>query len=283
MNHVLQNSYDAFMRQLQEFRSDEPDILLQSKKSVDAGMQAMKELREYIIAKPFKTQEEEIFFFKETKPLFQCQLVYWLKVLNYELSKPTGTCTDIEAYILTELHSLKLFFDNNIDFYRYWRSGQKHMDEQYFSRGKNVLQIDIDIELLDTDPQFSSSHDSKLSRLFAHEMLADFLNSELETLSGNNQVRTAPGSDDLFINWTASKSGLIELMYACKSCGAFNHGKASINQIADLFERIFNIKLGNYYRTFQEIRIRKKGRTIFLDQMREKLIARMDDSDENPR
>ncbi len=204
-------------------------------------------------------------------------------MLNYELNKPTGTYTDREAYILNELHSLKLFFDKNLDFYRYWRSGHKHMDEQYFSRSKNVLHIDMDIELLDTDLQFSSTHDGKLSRLLAYEMLADFLNSELQTLSGNLRAQLAPDADDSLISWTASKAGLIELMYACNSSGAFNHGKASINQIADLFERIFNIKLGNYYRTFKEIRIRKKGRTFFLDQLREKLIARMDNSDENPR
>jgi hypothetical protein len=283
MNPILQSLYHTYMRQLQQLRSEETEILQQAKKSVDAGMRTMNELRGYIITNPFKAQQEEIFFFKEVKPLFQCQLVYWLKVLNYELNKPTGTYADREGYILGELHSMKLFFDNNIDFYRYCRSGGTNRDARYFSHAKNESHADLDIDLLDTDPQFSSSHDSKLSRLLAYEMLADFLNSELGTLSGNSQAHTVQGSADSPMNWTAPKTGLIELMYACNSFGAFNNGKASINQIADLFERIFNIKLGNYYRTFQEIRIRKKGRTIFLDQLREKLIDRMDDADENPR
>ena len=196
MDPILQSLYDAYMRELQQLRNEETEILQQAKKSVDAGMRVMKELRSYIIANPFKTQEEEIFFFKEIKPLFQCQLVFWLKVLHYELNKPTGTYADREAYILNELHILRLFFDNNLDFYRYCRSGGTHMDARYFSREKNSSHTDLDIDQLDIDPQFSSSHDGKLSRLLAYEMLADFLNSELETLSGNSQARTVQGNAD---------------------------------------------------------------------------------------
>lgn len=282
MKPILQTRYDTFLRELHQFRSEE-NGLQQAKKSVEAGIQVMKNLREYISVNPLKTPAEEIIFFKEVKPVFLCQLVYWNKVLRYELNKPVGAHSDRENYILNELQRLKHFFDDNIDFYRYYRSGTSHLDAQYFSRGNNASQLSIDLNFLNADPQFSTSHDYKLSKLLGYEMFNNYLNSELEIFTNPRQAYSSLTTDDSSINWTASHTGLIELMYACKSYGTFNNGKATINQIADFFEKMFQTKLGNYYRTFQEIRIRKKGRTFFLDQLREKLIQRMDDADENPR
>ncbi|WP_158638411.1 RteC domain-containing protein [Panacibacter ginsenosidivorans] len=52
-----------------------------------------------------------------------------------------------------------------------------------------------------------------------------------------------------------------------------------MKDIAQLLEAVFGIDLGNYYRTFQEIRIRKSGRTNYLDQLKATLIRYMDETD----
>ena len=44
-------------------------------------------------------------------------------------------------------------------------------------------------------------------------------------------------------------------------------------------ENLFNIDLGDIYRTFLEIRGRKGNRVQCLDQLRKDLIARMDEAD----
>jgi hypothetical protein len=44
-------------------------------------------------------------------------------------------------------------------------------------------------------------------------------------------------------------------------------------------ENLFDIDLGDIYRTFIEIRSRKGNRVQCLDDIRRKLIARMDESD----
>jgi hypothetical protein len=41
-------------------------------------------------------------------------------------------------------------------------------------------------------------------------------------------------------------------------------GKIHFTTLVPVFEKIFNTSLGNYYRTFLEISIRKTGRTKFL-------------------
>ena len=50
--------------------------------------------------------------------------------------------------------------------------------------------------------------------------------------------------------------------------------------MADHFEQLFNVDLGNYYHTFIEIRSRKTGRTKFLDRLIEMLNQRMDAKDD---
>jgi hypothetical protein len=53
--------------------------------------------------------------------------------------------------------------------------------------------------------------------------------------------------------------------------GVFNKASADVKQIATHFENVFNVLLGNYYRTFQEIRIRKTGQVNFINELKEGL------------
>ena len=87
-------------------------------------------------------------------------------------------------------------------------------------------------------------------------------------------------SDKPTIIWTLSKITLIELIYALKEIGAFNNGKTELSLIQEYFERIFGISLGNISRSFQEILYRKKGQTLFLDQLKECLVKRIGEIEE---
>jgi len=51
---------------------------------------------------------------------------------------------------------------------------------------------------------------------------------------------------------------MIELMYALQVSGVFHKSATDVKMIVTYFEKIFNVDLGNYYRTFRDIRGRKK-------------------------
>jgi len=74
---------------------------------------------------------------------------------------------------------------------------------------------------------------------------------------------------------------LIELIYALHTEGVFNNGTSELKEVTSFFESTFNVDLGQFNRTFLEIRSRKCERTKFLNTLKEKLILRMDDADEN--
>lgn len=87
-------------------------------------------------------------------------------------------------------------------------------------------------------------------------------------------------SNDEHLVWTATQNAVVELGYALFASGAFNNGNATLKRIMYTIERSFNIKLGNFYHTYGFIRGRKKDRTSFLKELRDKLEQKMvlDDS-----
>ena len=99
-------------------------------------------------------------------------------------------------------------------------------------------------------------------------------NNGMETINSPNPTV----SSKLF--WTGNKTDLIELIYALHSSGAINSGTADIKEMASACEQIFNIDLGDYYRTFLEIRSRKINQTKFIDKLKESLTKRIEDTDE---
>ena len=99
----------------------------------------------------------------------------------------------------------------------------------------------------------------------------------LELINNKEKISTIHKSKQ---TWTDPKTALIELIYAFHSHSSLNNGKADIKEIATNFEQIFNIDLGDYYKTYLEMKMRKNSRTKFLDSLRESLLKRMDDSDD---
>ena len=76
------------------------------------------------------------------------------------------------------------------------------------------------------------------------------------------------------LKWTAKKTDLIELLYALGAAGCFNSGKASLNQIAAYFEKVFHTDLSHFPRDFYEMRIRL-DQTPFMDSLKNLLKKRM--------
>lgn len=82
------------------------------------------------------------------------------------------------------------------------------------------------------------------------------------------------------IRWTGTTADLVELIYALIETKHINEGEIDLNEAVDLFCTIFSYKVKDCYDTFRAIRRRVgKDRTHFIDEMKEKLLQRMDDLD----
>jgi hypothetical protein len=226
----------------------------------------------------FSSIEEEISFFKEMKPKIESLLLYYNHLLGIEIGKPTGNKKHEEEYYEKELQKLKDFFDANNFLYKYYRSGANYLDDKLFVRKYYDAKL-FHVPDISFDTTFTAVCEQVISKILANEMLKDYLTNALDKLC--NKIETSNIRKDFNLKWTDSKTGLIELIYALQRKGCFNNGNAKIKDLAEFFETYFDIELGNYNRTFMEIRIRKSGRSNFLDQLKTVLIQYMDEVDLN--
>jgi hypothetical protein len=155
-----------------------------------------------------------------------------------------------------------------------------YLDDKYFVRGKLDLRLYVDTFIYDADPEFSTSHDYKASKILANDLLCIYLNSELATLdrkeNGMNKNTFIPKGK---YAWTDSKISLTELIYALHSARSINDGNIDIKELAKLVEYIFNIDLGDFYRDYLQMKGRQSS-TKYLDSLKAALIKRMNEQDE---
>ena len=237
--------------------------------------ETLEELRTEIEHHQFENEQEEMVFFKQVKPLFSAALIYWSRVLVLNLHKPIGGERVIKKYWKRKLKELSRFYLAHSDLYEYIRSGNKYMDAVYFLRVNR--RFEDAAYSIDNNPRFTTAKDRLVGEMYTISLLEEYL---LKMLAKPNTASTSAENQMPTLKWTGSRAGLVELIYALQSGGVYNNGQSGIKEIADTFQQLFKVDLGNYYHVFNEIRLRKKNRTSLLDHLREKVLQKMDDLDE---
>ena len=252
----------------------------ESRKMVQLLKKCLADLRIFFISKEPMDIQEEIGFFKEMKPEVLGFLLYFNKIHNIELKCPTGSNETQREYYESELSSLTFFFEKHLDFYQYYRAKSTYLDEYYFVRGQSSPELCIDSVQFIHDPVFSTGYDYKAAKIICNEMLRIYLNQKMQTIEKQiviSKNRSKFPENDL--KWTASKIAAIELGYSLHSSAVFNNGNIDVKEVMSFLEICFNIDLGDYYRAYVTMKNRKKDRTIFLNELIESLIKKMDKDD----
>lgn len=256
------------------------DILQQTAKAIQILENEFSQLKTFIINYTFEDESEEIYFFKEVKPKLFSKLLYFHKIHGIAMRRPTGSCDATRKYLLDKLNRINAFFDRNLDFYEYYRSGNTHLDKYYFLRGKPDIWLNTDSFCFELDPKFSSCYDFKVAKVLANDMLAIYLNSEIKKMDSHYEAESIFGSfPKIKHTWTGTKTELVELIYALYTKGSINHGNIDIKELVDYFCNVFNTDAGEFYRIYLNIRNRKDSRTIYLDSLRDGLIKKMNEDD----
>lgn len=99
---------------------------------------------------------------------------------------------------------------------------------------------------------------------------------KIQNKETNLQINSKPNT----LKWTRDISDLVLLIYGAVDTSIFNNGQVDIKEVANFVGAMLGIEIKDYSNIFRQIRKRKiKERTAFLDEMRIKLIQRMDDAD----
>lgn len=258
------------IEKLEAIALENMDVIIMASESIQILKLSLLELKSFVHQYQFKDIEEEVTFFKEIKPKFTSQYYFYERILALKIDEPAGSGQDLLPFYYQELNRIKDFTKRYLEFHGYCLTNATYLDHQYFTREYNFTRSP------DTDEKFSTAQDNTLSVWLANKMLREYLLSAIKKveLEGNCELKPS-------LTWTGPKTSLIELIYALQSAQVFNNGKSDIKQIASSLEQLFNISLGNYYRGFQDLRLRKSGMTNFLDQLKDKFIQRINELDQN--
>lgn len=228
------------------------------------------QLKNFIVSYQFKSEEEEILFFKTIKPGIFCKLIYYRKVYNIEMNKPVSGPESIKAYLNRELDNIQDYNCKRLDFYRYYRSGATHMDKIYFLRNvPHDIEQYFDSFYFERDPMFSTCGDFRVAKILAGDMLSQYLLNELLELDSNFFV----AQSDTRLIWMDSKTDLCELIFALHAKGSF--GPISLTRLATFLQKVFNIEFNtNFSRTFYDMSLRNNP-TPYLDSLIDSLLKKM--------
>ena len=178
----MQRLYEKMEERIREIQSASFPLLKETSQCINVCQEALQELRKMVEKNPLKDSKEEIEFFKEMKPKFYSQFIYYVKVFHIEINRPAASDKVQIAYLESHLNRIKHFFDNNLDFYKYYRSGATHFDEVYFIRGQEDVRLLPDDLTLSIDHSFSTTQSYKVSKLFAYELLRIYLNTAISSI-----------------------------------------------------------------------------------------------------
>lgn len=239
-----------------------------------------EELRTFIVKYKFQNKDEEIFFFKHTKPTILSKLLYFNDIYFIELRVPSGGINSIRDYYKEQLASITNFFNANLDFYQYYRSKASHLDKYYFLRGRENHKLCHEHSMFDKDPLFSTCYDHQVAKILAYDMLEIYLEQKLQSIDRQVIIdKSRVSLPDNPFRWTAPKVAAIELGYSIYAAAVLNNGNADIKEIMTCMEAFFKIDLGDYYRTYLSMRERKRDRTPFLNSLIQMLLRKMDEDD----
>ncbi|WP_457617578.1 RteC domain-containing protein [Lutibacter sp.] len=259
-------------------RNSNLDKLSKLKENIRISKNCLMQLRLELRKSGFNSKREEITFFKYQKPHIQGRLNFYIKLNSFLLEFPTVDNNKQRNFIKNKLHKIDVEKAKNLDFIKYYRLNENKLDYIYFLRGNNQLDLFFNSNYHLEDPEFSTSHDHLVSQIITQDLLTKFYAKQLNTLTINESnviVEEVKPTILRDLSWTASKTDLVELIYALNSSGAIKNGQAEIKKLSKICKELFDIDLGNIYKTFSEIKLREKDSTKFLDHLKLSLTKKI--------
>jgi hypothetical protein len=240
---------------------------------------ALDRMRELVIKQGFPDQESEIYFFKKIKPTVYSKLLYYRAVFDLKGKCQKADISVIRRYLQKRLYKINEYMEEHQVKVQYYKCGYKHLDEKYFVRGATEIPLELRSSHHLMDEDFFTWHDHTFSTIMANEMLTDYIRRELDKL--NKPVGYDQPNYKSPLKWTGHKIDLGEIIYALLYSGVVNNGNASIIELAEAFEQIFNVEIKeDIYRYRLDIQQRKIERTKFLNQLIAILRRMIDEKDE---
>lgn len=277
--NYIEKAYAEMLGRLESVNGSIRESVGQLDESLSCVAATVHELKRQVKENPFRAEQDEIRFFKYTKPRFYCWYIYLVHLYHILRAVPVGTDEMIRDYYTDEIGVINRFFQQHPEHYQYYLNDNTVSDDQFFLC-RNRPEFPPAQELLQEHKWFSTHLDYLFATFRAYEMLRDFVIRRIRLLYRQ--------SDSTFMSemmiakkrwWSGDKVELIEIAYGIYYTHRINGGRAEIADIIEWLEESLNVDLAQAYRMFLDIRRRKTfSYTKFLDEMREAIHRHIDET-----
>lgn len=264
----IENLYSGMMVKLEEINGTFKDPAEHLNEALCCIHAAITDLRAHVRRHPFEADQEEIKFFKYTKPRICGLQTYIVERHRILSSVPVSTDQEIRAFYEEELRSINRIFRLYPFQYQYYRTAEDGKDRAFFLR-RNRSPFPPGRELLPSDPDFSTELDHLFMLFGAYEKLRDFLIRRIRlSYKEANDSLLEESMKAKERRWVGTKVELVELAYGLYLTKRINDGKAEISDIVAWLEESFQVDLAQVYRMFADIARRKStSYTKYIDEM----------------
>lgn len=240
------------------------------KSAIELISASLQEMKDTIIKDDFESIQDEINFFKIIKPSVTSRFMLLSFAIQYE-SQRIMSKELVEEWLQDRVIKRNHFLQEYRTYLLQLNELTSEQEERYFVRNRFTPPMNDVFQKVLLYPTFCTFHSEILSTSKAYKLIHDYL-ERVDNLADNKPDYSYE------LKWTQKKTALIELMYSLYYSKAINNGQCNINDLKDFFEKAFNIRLGNVYRTFYDIKNREE-RTLFLDSLRIVIENKLDEDD----
>jgi hypothetical protein len=237
--------------------------------NLQSAFQQVLSATEKFTLQPSPDNAGTISFYKDILPV-QLSLVYqYSTYLNHIIHSPTDVLDDTRFLPVLQ-DEYTILKRNHQPLYIYFRCNITDKDTCFFIPGaENLILVSAPYNYISVSIAIPSASDVYAKFLAFEQLISQFQNVSI------------PVKDMPALKWHGSQAALTELIYALNEMGVLEGRRNEIRKLRIIFEKMFLFDLGNIYKTYENIRMRKKSRTPFLDGLRNALLRKMDDDDLN--
>ncbi len=273
----VQKSYAELLKTLEATESTEDSPLIKAESSLTEIDKVIRKLKGQVTKHQFESIAEEVFFFKELKPKFVAEFLFYQGIVELESDKPHSGKKTLQKFYQERIRKIESQYDEDRHFYNYYIREATYLDQKYFVRQSYDLKMKLPYLLYSFDEMFTTSHDFNVAKLLADNKMITYLNEQL-MLAENEKFQKIQQQKKL--EWSSSKVNLVELIYALHHSRCFNAGTLELSEVIKIFENLLDIDLHNFHKVVSEIKSRKLNRTKFLQFLQDNLNQYFVDSDE---
>lgn len=271
--NLMKRNFEILHRGLSEVLQEaakEADPVNRCLRSIQQVQEAIRKMKEMVLADPFPGKEAEIHHFKNEAPEIYSHYFYFMELCRIVTKRAYTEPLEFENILRQEMQGLVDFFNSHDHICRYYYQCSTHSDEYLFTRRESGQWLGDEIGAL-ISPDFTIGT-YWISWIKANERLRRWIKTELENIEpvkdegGNKKGRR--------LTWKAHKVDAVELLASLHLAGCF--GKSTLKEVMEWGEETLGIKIGQYHVVLGEIAIRKIERIKFLSGLQNVLEEKLD-------